>query len=110
AGGGAPPAAPPPAAAGAGAGPSSDKRLKRNIQYLSILESGVRLYSFQYLWSDITYVGVMAQDLVYDYPEALSTDKNGFYKVNYAMLGLKMVTLEEWQIKHSVNIGTKTLY
>jgi hypothetical protein len=93
---GTPGAAPPPL--GGPAAPS-DKRLKRNISYLTTTQSNIKLYSFQYIWSDQIYVGVMAQDLMETHPEALSIGTDGFYRVNYSLLGLEMLTLEEWESK-----------
>jgi hypothetical protein len=87
-----PGAAPPPVAPPGG----SDIRLKRNIHFLETAEE-IRLYSFQYLWSDQIFVGVMAQDLVKTHPQALSKDCFGYYLVDYAKLGLEMMTIEEWQ-------------
>ncbi len=55
---------------------------------------------FQYLWDDQIYVGVMAQDLVASCPEALTVDKWGYYRVNYETLGLRMLTLREYQNMH----------
>lgn len=79
----------------------SDIRLKRDIHLLTTLADGMKIYSFKYLWSDETYVGVMAQDLLANpaWRGAAVAQANGFYSVNYAMLGLKMVTLEEWHKK-----------
>jgi hypothetical protein len=76
----------------------SDIRLKRDIQLLTTLPDGMKIYAFKYLWSDEHHVGVMAQDLL-EHPvwrSAVVTQANGFYAVNYAMLGLKMATLDEW--------------
>ena len=42
------------------------------------------------------YVGVMAQDLVGTRPDVLTHDEQGYYRVNYTQLGLKMVSLKEW--------------
>lgn len=86
---------PPPTPTGGGA--PSDIRLKRSITPLLRTADGIQLYSFQYLWSDQVYVGVMAQDLVATHPEALSIDSFGFYHVDYDKLGLQMLTLEEWE-------------
>ncbi|MGB4759509.1 MAG: tail fiber domain-containing protein [Candidatus Saccharimonadales bacterium] len=103
---------PPPAAGGGGggaggtAGGTSDKRLKRDIHFLGQASNGIRLYSFKYLWSNVTYVGVMAQDLLESHPEAVATDDNGFYRVNYEMLGLEMKTFEEWQKTHSLELNS----
>jgi len=101
AGGGIPGGAPGGAPGGGGGAPGggappSDARLKRDIVQLGIT-NGVTIYSFRYLWSNQTYVGVMAQDLLNTHPEALSVDEFGFYQVNYTTLGLRMMTIEEWQ-------------
>lgn len=79
----------------------SDRRLKRNIKHLETLANGIKLYSFKYKFSDTTYVGVMAQDLLDTYPEAVHVDNRGFYMVDYDKLGIKMVTLEEWDKTHT---------
>lgn len=92
---GAPPAPPVPPV------PPSDRRLKRHIQYLETVNA-IRLYSFQYLWSDQVYVGVMAQDLIESHPEALEKDMFGYYRVDYTKLGLRMMTLSEWQQTKSI--------
>lgn len=80
-----------------GMGPS-DRRLKRDIILLATLENGMKLYSFRYIWSDTVYVGLMAQDLLLhrEWRAAVVRLPNGFYVVNYAALGLRMTTLEEW--------------
>lgn len=79
----------------------SDQRLKRDIHLLATLDDGMKIYSFKYLWSDRNYVGVMAQDLLENslWKDAVVTQANGFYAVDYAMLGLRMATFEEWESK-----------
>lgn len=76
----------------------SDRRRKRDIVHLATLSDGLKLYSFRYLWSDIAYVGVMAQDLLDDprWRRAVITGEDGFYMVDYNQLDLTMVTLEQW--------------
>ncbi|OOY33880.1 tail fiber domain-containing protein [Solemya velum gill symbiont] len=77
----------------------SDIRLKQDVEQIATLDNGLKLYSFKYLWDDTTYVGVMAQDLLQQagYRDTVTTGNNGFYAVYYSRLGLKMVTLDEWQ-------------
>ena len=77
----------------------SDRRLKRSIHLLTRLHNGLKIYTFKYLWSDVVYVGVMAQDLLKNptWKHAVITKANGFYAVNYEMLGLKMTTLAQWK-------------
>lgn len=76
---------------------TSDIRLKRDIRQVGRLDNGIKLYSFRYLWSDRTYVGVMAQQVAVIVPEAVVMEPNGYLAVYYDRLGLKMQTLEEWQ-------------
>jgi hypothetical protein len=80
---------------------ASDVRLKRDVVLVAILESGIKLYSFRYLWSDETYVGVMAQDLLSDpaLRQAANLQANGYYAVDYGRLGLRMATFAEWQAR-----------
>ena len=84
---------------GSGPKPVSDRRLKRDIRALATLETGIRLYTFRYLWSDTAHVGVMAQDLLARPAQRHAARKTeaGFYVVDYACLGLRMATLAEWQ-------------
>jgi hypothetical protein len=84
----------------------SDKRLKHSIHLLARLHSGMKIYAFKYLWSDVVYVGVMAQDLLKNptWKDAVITKANGFYAVNYRMLGLKMTTLAQWKKDGLVSI------
>lgn len=85
---------------------ASDIRLKRDIHLLATLDNGMKIYSFKYFWSNTAYVGVMAQDLLANpaWRDAVITSPNGFYAVNYGTLGLKMVTLEEWQARGLASI------
>lgn len=78
----------------------SDRRLKKDVVPLCTTESGIRIYSYRYTWSnDFTYVGVLAQDLLLSplFREAVSLQSNGFYSVDYNRLGMKMITLSEWR-------------
>ena len=79
----------------------SDIRLKTNISQLDQTDTGLQLYSFQYLDDahKTDYVGVMAQDLLETHADALVTRDDGFYMVNYQQLGLKMTTLDQWNAK-----------
>jgi len=84
----------------------SDRRLKRDIHHLTTLNNGIKIYSFKYLKTDKVYVGVMAQDLLKNplWKKAVIQQTNGFYSVNYAMLGLKMTTFAEWKSNGLVSI------
>ena len=63
--------------------------------HLATMPNGIRIYSFRYLWSEQVYVGVMAQDLIHHpvFGAAIKLAADGFYRVNYALLGLRMVTI-----------------
>ena len=79
-----------------GTGGVSDIRLKRDVLLLAVLDSGIRLYRYRYLWSDQVYVGVMAQEVQEMRPEAVVCGADGFLRVDYRGLGLKLQTWEEW--------------
>ena len=80
---------------------TSDRTLKENITFLEETAVGHRLYAFDYIESSALptgrFVGVMAQDLLQNYPEAVFVTADGTYAVNYTALGLKMSTYREWQ-------------
>lgn len=75
---------------------SSDQRLKRNITLIETLANGIKLYSFKYLWSDTTYVGVIAQELLGTSFASAVSEHDGYYKVDYNKLGFDLVTLDEY--------------
>jgi polysaccharide biosynthesis/export protein len=82
----------------------SDVRLKRDITPIAKLENGLRLYRYRYAWSDTLYVGVLAQEVLEVAPSAVSRGADGYLRVNYARLGLRMQLWEEWIASHS-NVG-----
>ena len=84
----------------------SDRRLKRDIHHLATLRNGIKIYAFKYLKTDKVYIGLMAQDLLKNplWKKAVIKQANGFYSVNYAILGLKMTTFEEWKNNGLVSI------
>ena len=66
----------------------SDKNLKTNIKHIDTIK-GIKIYSFNYIWSKIKSVGVMAQDLL-EMPEqkhAVELTKVG-YTVDYSKLSI----------------------
>jgi hypothetical protein len=73
----------------------SDRRLKRNITFLET-RNDINIYSFQYLWSDEYFVGVMAQDLLGTKYESAVIEHNGYYTVDYSKLGFGMQLLSEY--------------
>src|SRR5258708_17022769 len=77
---------------GSGVLPPSDRRLKTGISKVATLSSGLDLYRFRYLWSDVEYVGVMAQEALDIAPNSVITGRDGFFRVDYAPVGLEMMT------------------
>jgi len=78
----------------------SDARLKRDITLVGRRDDGLGLYSYRYLWSDTVYVGVMAQEVALLRPDAVVRgDLDGYLRVDYSRLGLKLMTLPEWDAR-----------
>ena len=83
----------------------SDVRIKEDIEKVGFDPTNkVDVYSWRYKSEDQTrYVGVMAQELLgrKDLADSvgIATDGpfEGFYAVDYAKLGLKMTTEQNWQ-------------
>jgi hypothetical protein len=75
---------------------TSDTRLKRDITQVGELDSGIGLYRYRYLWNDTIYVGVMAQKVAEVMPEAVQHGADGYMRVDYALLGLRVQTWDQW--------------
>lgn len=75
---------------------TSDIRLKRDIVDVGHLGNGIGLYRYRYIWSDQVYVGVMAQEVAEIVPDAVVYGDDGYLRVDYARLGLRLITWEEW--------------
>ena len=69
------------------AGLFSDARLKQNIRPVGKLDNGETVFAYQYKGSNVTQIGVIAQEVEEHHPEAVFTDPASGYKmVNYAAL------------------------
>ena len=79
---------------GGGGRTGSDLRLKHNLKLVGKTVYGLPLYDFEYNGKRGTYEGVMAQDVLKVKPEAVSTGPDGYYMVNYKMLGLKFKRIQ----------------
>lgn len=77
----------------------SDVRLKENTLPLGRLGNGLGMYRFRYKWSNQQYVGVMAQEVAETNPEAVVSGSDGYLRVDYGRLGLRMMTWDEWVTK-----------
>ncbi len=74
----------------------SDAHVKQYVAGAGTLPDGLKLYKFKYLWDETEYVGVMAQDVMKVRPDAVSVGEDGYYRVNYAKMGIRMMTTDEW--------------
>ena len=75
----------------------SDIRLKHDVALLGRLDNGLGLYRFSYNGSNKIYVGVMAQEVETIMPEAVVRGKDGYLRVYYDRLGLRLQTWRAWQ-------------
>ena len=74
----------------------SDIRMKRDVTLLTRRSDGLGIYSYQYIWSDAVYVGVMSQEVALLHPDAVVRDPLfGYFSVNYGRLGLRLMVLSE---------------
>jgi hypothetical protein len=81
---------------GGGGGRRSDIALKHDIVLLGHLASGLGYYRFSYLGSDKAYVGVIAQEVQGLMPAAVTRGADGYLRVYYEKLGLKLRTYRDW--------------
>ncbi len=72
----------------------SDIRLKTDIRHVGTTAHNLPLYTFRYIGKDGQYEGVMAQDVLKVMPVAVSVGEDGYYRVNYDMLGIEMRRLD----------------
>ena len=64
----------------------SDRRAKTDIEKIGKLDSGLNLYKFKYIGSDIQQVGVMSDEVREIFPDAVVVGEDGFDRVNYSKL------------------------
>jgi Chaperone of endosialidase len=81
---------------GHGGGRRSDIRLKHDIVMLGRLDNGIGFYRFSYNGSVKAYVGVMAQEVQAVMPEAVVRGGDGYLRVYYERLGLRMQSFDQW--------------
>jgi endosialidase-like protein len=74
----------------------SDVRLKRDIFRVARLDNGIDLYRYRYTWSDQLYVGVMAEEVAEVMPSAVMRGVDGYLRVDYGRVGLRLMTWDEW--------------
>ncbi len=66
---------------------ASDIRLKRNIERVGTLPSGLPVYDFEYVWGPERHRGVMAQEVLMSRPEAVAMSSDGYLMVDYNLIG-----------------------
>jgi endosialidase-like protein len=66
----------------------SDIRLKTDIRRTGTAAHGLPLYTFRYVGEPGLYEGVMAQDVLGVMPAAVSIAEDGYYRVDYELLGI----------------------
>ena len=81
---------------GRGGGRRSDISVKHDIAFLGRLDNGLGFYRFSYIGSDKAYVGVMAQEVQFVRPDAVSRDEEGILRVDYGRLGVRFQTYDQW--------------
>lgn len=81
----------------------SDARLKRDIVAVGELPDGLHLYRYRYLWSSRLYVGVMAQEVLAVAPDAVVRGNDGYLRVDYGRLGLRLTTWDRWIGRRSIS-------
>lgn len=70
----------------------SDRRIKKNIEFLATMTNGLGVYSFEYKdefkprWGYGQYVGFMADEVEQVVPEAVDVGDDGYKTVNYHMV------------------------
>ena len=81
---------------GGGGGRRSDLASKHDVVLLGYLANGLGYYRFSYIGSDTAYVGVIAQEVEQVMPEAVTRGRDGYLRVFYDKLGLKMRLYRDW--------------
>ena len=71
-------------------GDPSESRLKTDVSAVGTTVYGLPLYRFRYTGGKDLYEGVMAEDVLQVKPAAVSRGADGYYRVNYSALGLKL--------------------
>src|ERR1700716_263541 len=81
---------------GGGGGRRSDIELKHDVVLLGHLANGLGYYRFSYLGSSEPYVGVIAQEVQSLVPEGVTRGHDGYLRVYYGQLGLKLRSYTDW--------------
>jgi hypothetical protein len=71
----------------------SDTRLKADIEQVGATVYGLPLYQFRYKTGSERFKGVMAQDVLEVMPDAVVKGEDGYYRVKYDLLGIRMTSV-----------------
>lgn len=71
------------ASKGIGMLPFSDRRVKENIKRVGMLDNGLPVYSYNYLWDKTPIIGLMADEVEKLHPDAVVEDDTGIKHVRY---------------------------
>jgi hypothetical protein len=80
---------------------ASDSRLKEAMAPLKQLDNGIELYRFRYKGDPEVYVGVIAQQVARLVPDAVVRGEDGYLRVDYDRLGLRLMTWAEWKLSQA---------
>lgn len=69
---------------------ASDRRMKENIIRIGEYPNGLPKYEFNYIGIPQRYIGVMAQDVIDEFPEAVVRIDGDMMAVRYDILGISM--------------------
>jgi hypothetical protein len=64
----------------------SDVRLKRGIKRIGAMASWLPIYSYRYIFSEEPQVGVLAQEAMTLFPDAIHRHPSGYLMVNYSLI------------------------
>jgi hypothetical protein len=64
----------------------SDRRLKEDIQMIGHAANGLPIYLFRYKGDPELHMGVMAQDVLQQSPQAVIQRRDGYYMVDYGAI------------------------
>ena len=67
---------------------SSDARLKTNIACIGRAPSGLKIYSFRYIWGGPVRIGGIAEEIARARPDAVSVGTDGSLKVDYSLIDI----------------------
>jgi Protein of unknown function (DUF3300)/Chaperone of endosialidase len=87
---------------GRGGGRRSDIRVKHDIVLLGRLENGLGFYRFTYNGGRRRYVGVMAQEVQQVLPSAVTSDREGYLRVDYSKLGVRFQPYDQWKASGAI--------